>query len=204
MEEPTCTEEGLEVQKCTVCNDIIEERTIAKVAHTYNEGEVIREADCVTGSETTFTCTVCGNEKVETGEPLGHVFGEWEVTKEATCTESGEEIRKCERCEETEVREILAKGHSFGEWTITKKPTTEEDGNCERICEVCDEKETKVIAKLPAEDKPEKPSTGEDDEKTEDTTPKTGDMSPIALSVFGMFAAVLLVCSSLVLKKKRR
>ena len=203
VKESTCTETGLKVKKCTRCDEILEERTIEKVDHTYGEGEVIHEATCLTGSETRFLCTVCGTEKVETGEPLGHLFEQWEVVKEATCTETGEETSKCERCDETTVRELQAKGHSFGEWEIIKKPTTKEEGCKERVCTVCGDKETETIDKLSVAGKPST-NTNDKDKSPKNGVPKSGDTSSIMIYVFGIIAASLLTCFVFVIKKKKR
>lgn len=202
VKESTCTEMGLKVKKCTICDEILEERTIEKADHTYGKGEVIHEATCLTGSETKFICTVCGIEKIETGEPLGHLFEQWEVVKEATCTETGEETSKCERCDETTVREMQAKGHSFGEWETIKEPTTKEEGRKERVCTVCGDRETETIDKLSVVGKPST-NTNDKDESSKNETPKTGDTSSIMLYVFGMIAASLLTCFVFVTKKKK-
>ena len=79
-----------------------------KVPHTYNEGETIHEADCVSGSEIEYTCTECGYEDVKAGKPLGHSFGEWVITKQPTAEEDGVHERVCETCGEKEV-EVLDK-----------------------------------------------------------------------------------------------
>lgn len=203
VKEATCMEEGLKVKKCIVCDEILEERTIEKVDHTYGEGKVIHEATCLTGSETRFLCTVCGNEKVETGEPLGHLYERWAVVKDATCTETGEEKSKCERCDETIVREMQAKGHSFGAWETIKKPTTKEEGYKERVCTVCGDKETETIDKLSVVGKPST-NTNDKGESSKKGVVKTGDTSSIMLYVFGMIAASLLTYFTFVVKKKKR
>lgn len=88
---------------CKKCEEIL-----MKVPHTYNEGETIHEADCVSGSEIEYTCTECGYEDVKAGKPLGHSFGEWVITKQPTAEEDGVHERVCETCGEKEV-EVLDK-----------------------------------------------------------------------------------------------
>lgn len=108
VKEAICIAEGNEVKKCVVCEEILEERIIKKAPHTYNKGEVIREADCVSGSEIKHTCTECGYEDIKTGKPLGHSFGKWVITKQPTAEEDGVQERVCETCGEKEVG-VLAK-----------------------------------------------------------------------------------------------
>ena len=54
--------------------------------HDYDEGNITTEASCTTTGEKTYTCQVCGDEKVETVDPLSH------TTDNGICENCGEQI----------------------------------------------------------------------------------------------------------------
>jgi len=94
---PTCTETGLtEGSKCSVCGEILvaqEELPVAE--HAWNEG-VYTDPTTEADGYTTYTCTVCGETKVETdeGSKLPEVVPSL-ITKqpEAVNAETGAEVQ---------------------------------------------------------------------------------------------------------------
>lgn len=141
----TCTADGKEVRKCTICGAELESRVIAAKGHSYGDWETVTPATCTDKGSEKRVCSVCKDEDIREIAALGHKYGEWETVKEATCTEAGSEKRVCSVCQNEETREIAAPGHKFGEWTVEKEATAEEDGIESRVCSVCQEKETRVI-----------------------------------------------------------
>lgn len=143
----TCNTDGKEVQKCTVCKNVVAERPI-KAAHT--------------DANEDGKCDVCGE--------CSHRTTEWKVEKEANCTEDGLKVEYCTVCKEktgnTEVIPNLGghKGyeedckcdvcgeavHGETEWKLTKEPTCEENGEEAEYCKVCGEAtgKTRAVAKL--------------------------------------------------------
>ena len=118
--------------QCTVCN-----KELDKAAHSWNDGEVTKEATCTEAGEMTYTCTVCGETKTEAIEAKGHTPEEIAAVA-ATCTTEGSTAgSKCSVCGEILVapETIPALGHSFGEWSVTKAPTATEAGTLTRTCE---------------------------------------------------------------------
>lgn len=105
--------------------------------HTWDDGEVTKEATCTEDGVKTFTCTLCGETKTEEIKALGHDWSEWEVLKEADCTNDGSKIRTCSRCNETETEKIPALGHDLSV-TVTKQPTCTEAGIQAEKCSRCD------------------------------------------------------------------
>ncbi len=85
-----------------------------KAAHSWNDGEVTKEASCSTAGERTFTCTDCGYKKIETISETGHIT-ETLPSVSATCTTVGKtEGMKCRTCGEIIIaqEEIAALGHT--------------------------------------------------------------------------------------------
>ena len=158
----TCTAEGSydEVVYCTVCEAELSRtpKTIEKIAHSWNEGEVTKEATCTEAGEKTFTCGVCETTKTEPIAALGHDPEHHEAVA-ATCKAEGNiEYWTCKRegcgryfsdeaCknEITAAETVIAKtAHTLGE------PSYEWlDDNlkvkAEVVCSVCGEVETETV-----------------------------------------------------------
>ncbi len=119
--------------------------------HTWNSGEVTRQANCKEAGEKKFTCTACNATKTEPiAKTNNHKFGSWSETKGATCTTTGTQTRTCSVCQKTETSTINAKGHSFGSWSQTSAPSCTTEGQQKRTCtrNGCSHSETKAIAAL--------------------------------------------------------
>lgn len=119
--------------------------------HTWNSGEITKQANCKEAGEKTFTCTACSATKTEPiAKTNNHKFGSWSETKGATCTTAGTQTRTCSVCAKTETSSINAKGHSFGSWSQTAAPSCTTEGQQKRTCtrSGCSYSETKAIAAL--------------------------------------------------------
>ena len=118
--------------ECTVCGDKTD-----VAAHSWNGGEVTKEATCTEAGEMTYTCTVCGETKTEAIGAKGHTPEEIAAVAPTCTTEGSTAGSKCSVCGEILVapETIPALGHSFGEWSVTKAPTATEAGTLTRTCE---------------------------------------------------------------------
>ncbi len=151
--DPTCTEDGVEVLKCTRegCDYTTEPAVVEKLGHDMVADEANSVAATCTekGVEAT-KCTRCDVTDSKEIAALGHKAGEDEVTKAPTCTEKGEAVVKCTVCEEVlETKELDMVAHTEGEKEVTKAPTDAEEGKWEIKCTVCDALiDSGAIAKL--------------------------------------------------------
>ena len=85
--EPSCTEVGYTATVCSNCDMVIDKTNeVSARGHDYDEGNITTEASCTTTGEKTYTCQVCGDEKVETVDPLSH------TTDNGVCGNCGEQI----------------------------------------------------------------------------------------------------------------
>ena len=100
-----CTKET----KCTVCGAVLK----AAGDHTWNEGEITKEATCTQDGVKTYTCENCGETKTET-IPAAHKWDEGKVTKEPTCTVKGVKTYTCSVCGKTKTEEIATVAHKYG------------------------------------------------------------------------------------------
>ncbi len=158
---PTCTEGGSydEVVYCDVCNEVLSKKTIETpaVGHSWDEGEVTKEATCTEDGVMTYTCTKCDETKEETIEATGeHTPGEWEMLRDETfvaptCVEDGShyEVRRCTVCGEivemSDLITVKATGHSWDEGEVTTPATCTEDGEMTYTCTTCGETEKETI-----------------------------------------------------------
>lgn len=130
---------------CSACGNV------ETTSHTWNSGEVTKQADCKEAGEKKFTCTACHATKTEPiAKTNDHKFGSWSETKGATCTTTGTQTRNCSVCSKTETSTINAKGHNFGAWAQTSAPSCTTQGQQKRTCtrNGCSHFETKAIAAL--------------------------------------------------------
>lgn len=138
--EPTCTESGKLVKKCTVCENVVQTEAIAALGHDEGKWETQKAATCTEDGIRLRKCTRC-KHVIETVEEKaqGHLYDRWIVTKAATCTESGSRERYCEKCGILIDREEIPSrgGHTPGEWVIQQSASCTENGSMIKYCTEC-------------------------------------------------------------------
>lgn len=140
--DPTCYEKGELKETCDDCGKTWTE-DIEKVAHTWNDGEVVVEATCTETGITRYTCTVEGCEAVEDRitDKIEHTRVEMPAVA-PTCTTVGyTEWYKCGDCGLvlTKKQEIPALGHVETELQAVA-PTCTETGLTAGVgCATCGE-----------------------------------------------------------------
>ena len=133
--EATCTAEGVETRKCSVCK-AEETRKIAKKDHDISHVE--EKSTCVVAGVSYDICGECGETFNYTVLPLAdHTFSAWTVTTEATCTAEGVETRKCSVCGAEETRKIAKKDHDISH--VEEKSTCVVAGVSYDVCGECGE-----------------------------------------------------------------
>ena len=150
--EATCEEEGYTGDICCKnCGEILQNGTgIEKKEHTWNQGEVVKEATCTEDGERKYTCTICKMTKTEAISATGHERSE-EVRnqKEATCEEEGYTGDICcKKCGEILQRGTVTdkKEHIWDQGEIVKEATCTQDGERKYTCTLCQKTRTEVIA----------------------------------------------------------
>ncbi len=139
--ENTCTTDGKNVQKCTICHDVLKTEILKATGHDGGKWETVKDVTCTQDGLRERKCTKC-NAVVESVEDKsqGHVESQWTTQKETTCTRDGSEIRYCLTCNQvTSERTVEAEGHILGDWIETKPATCTESGRLEKLCNVCHE-----------------------------------------------------------------
>lgn len=96
---PTCQAPGKNVYICkgegTCDAGNRKEEEVAQLEHKWEV--VSTTATCTEAGDTTYKCSVGGETKTLSGEPLGHDWGAWTVVRPDTPTEDGEKKRVCKR-----------------------------------------------------------------------------------------------------------
>ena len=143
----TCSQKGIEVQKCTECGAILDTREIAPLPHTFGDWQTKTEPTCTEAGINSRICSVCQYEETESIPALGHIFGEWITVVSPTCIDKGSEKRICSVCQFTETRDVEATGHIWeSDYTVDKEPTCTENGSKSIHCSKCDAvKDSQVI-----------------------------------------------------------
>ena len=132
--EPTCTDDGYTVYKCTSCGD--EYITNVKNAIGHNYDKEIVNATCTTYGCVRYTCLNCGDcYETDKQTALGHRYTE--TTRAATCTEDGGQLHTCTVCGYEYLTDIIkATGHDYATRVI-QEPRCETTGVRVFCCEKC-------------------------------------------------------------------
>lgn len=143
----TCTEKGLKLYTCTVCDKVRTEE-IPATGHQHTEVRNVKEATCTKAGYTGDTyCRDCG-EKISSGEviaKLAHTWDEGNITKEADCKETGVMTYTCHKCGATKTEDISRTEHTWDEGEVTTAPTCTKPGVRTYTCSVCKATRTETI-----------------------------------------------------------
>lgn len=142
VKEATCTKAGYTGDTyCKDCGEKISSgEVIEKLAHTWDEGNVTKEADCIEVGVKTYTCRKCGATKTEDIPMTEHTWDEGEVTTAPTCTKPGVRTYTCSVCKATRTEAIKATGHLHIEIRNKKDASCTENGYTgDTYCKDCEE-----------------------------------------------------------------
>lgn len=92
---------------------------------------------CTTAGYTQYTCSICGEVKMEDVVAHGHQLGEATI-ENPTCTEAGSSTSRCTVCGETWKETIPATGHTPDSITAHDKDADHENPYLTFTCSVCD------------------------------------------------------------------
>ena len=108
--EPTCTEAGEKVQKCTLCGKVLATEAIPALGHVEKVVPGKAETCDEDGLSDGIVCERCG-ETLKAQEVIpahDHEMGEWVVTKAPTTEEEGEKTRACKHTDHCDYTETAA------------------------------------------------------------------------------------------------
>lgn len=119
-------------------------KSCAECEHEYDLGVITKPSTCTEEGEKTYTCSLCGETKVENVPVIKHEYSKEKITKQSTCVEEGEKTLTCENCGVTKTESIPKKVHLYQE-EITKGSTFDEEGIKTFTCKECGNTYTETI-----------------------------------------------------------
>ncbi len=136
----TCTTDGTQEAKCTLCGAVLYTRTVKATGHTWGSWITLVSATCTTNGVQKRTCSKCKGSESGTISKKNHSMGSWSTTKSATCSSTGTRVQKCTRsgCTYSVTESIAKTSHSFnGSFTTSVEATCTTTGTKVGKCSNC-------------------------------------------------------------------
>lgn len=124
------------------------------ISHKWNAGVVTKEPTYTSTGTKKYTCTNCGETKIETIAKLvctSHVWDSGKVVTAPTYKTEGTKKYTCKNCGTTKtetIAKLVCTNHAWDAGVVTIQPTYKTEGTRKYTCTNCGETKTKTIAKL--------------------------------------------------------
>ena len=124
------------------------------ISHKWDAGVVTKEPTYTSTGTKKYTCTNCGETKIETIAKLvctSHVWDSGKVVTAPTYKTEGTKKYTCKNCGETKtetIAKLVCTSHVWDSGVVTKKPTYTSVGTKEYTCVNCGTTKTSSIAML--------------------------------------------------------
>lgn len=124
------------------------------ISHKWDAGVVTKEPTYTSTGTKKYTCTNCGETKIETIAKLvctSHVWDSGKVVTAPTYKTEGIKKYTCKNCGTTKtetIAKLVCTNHAWDAGVVTKQPTYRTEGTRKYTCTNCGETKTKTIAKL--------------------------------------------------------
>ena len=169
--EPTCKEEGSRHKECSVCKEILETESIAKLtthtpASAVTENIVDSKCNALGHYDEVVYCSVCDKELSRVTKEIPkkeHTSSGWIVDIEPTCKEEGSRHKECSVCKEVLATESIARLTTHTPASAVTENIV--DSKCNALghydevvyCSVCSKELSRITKEIP---KKEHTSTG--------------------------------------------
>ena len=124
------------------------------ISHKWDAGVVTKEPTYTSTGTKKYTCTNCGETKIETIGKLvctSHVWDSGKVVTAPTYKTEGTKKYTCKNCGTTKtetVAKLVCTKHAWDAGVVTKQPTYKTEGTKKYTCTNCGETKTETIAKF--------------------------------------------------------
>ena len=124
------------------------------ISHKWDAGVVTKEPTYTSTGTKKYTCTNCGETKIETIAKLvctSHVWDSGKVVTAPTYKTEGTKKYTCKNCGTTKtetVAKLVCTKHAWDAGVVTKQPTYKTEGTKKYTCTNCGETKTETIAKF--------------------------------------------------------
>ena len=124
------------------------------ISHKWDAGVVTKEPTYTSTGTKKYTCTNCGEIKIETIAKLvctSHVWDSGKVVTAPTYKTEGIKKYTCKNCGTTKtetIAKLVCTKHAWDAGVVTKQPTYKTEGTKKYTCKNCGTTKTETIAKL--------------------------------------------------------
>ena len=124
------------------------------ISHKWDAGVVTKEPTYTSTGTKKYTCTNCGETKIETIAKLvctSHVWDSGKVVTAPTYKTEGTKKYTCKNCGTTKtetIAKLVCTKHAWDAGVVTKQPTYKTEGTNKYTCKNCGTTKTETIAKL--------------------------------------------------------
>ena len=124
------------------------------ISHKWDAGVVTKEPTYTSTGTKKYTCTNCGETKIETIAKLvctSHVWDSGKVVTAPTYKTEGTKKYTCKNCGTTKtetIAKLVCTKHAWDAGVVTKQPTYKTEGTRKYTCTNCGETKTETIARL--------------------------------------------------------
>ena len=124
------------------------------ISHKWNAGVLTKEPTYTSTGTKKYTCTNCGETKIETIAKLvctSHVWDSGKVVTAPTYKTEGIKKYTCKNCGTTKtetIAKLVCTKHAWDAGVVTIQPTYKTEGTRKYTCTNCGETKTETIAKL--------------------------------------------------------
>ena len=124
------------------------------ISHKWDAGVVTKEPTYTSTGTKKYTCTNCGETKIETIAKLvctSHVWDSGKVVTAPTYKTEGTKKYTCKNCGSTKtetIAKLVCTKHAWDAGVVTIQPTYKTEGTRKYTCTNCGETKTETIAKL--------------------------------------------------------
>ena len=124
------------------------------ISHKWDAGVVTKEPTYTSTGTKKYTCTNCGETKIETIAKLvctSHVWDSGKVVTAPTYKTEGTKKYTCKNCGTTKtetIAKLVCTKHAWDVGVVTIQPTYKTEGTRKYTCTNCGETKTETIAKL--------------------------------------------------------
>lgn len=124
------------------------------ISHKWDVGVVTKEPTYTSTGTKKYTCTNCGETKIETIAKLvctSHVWDSGKVVTAPTYKTEGTKKYTCKNCGTTKtetIAKLVCTKHAWDAGVVTIQPTYKTEGTRKYTCTNCGETKTETIAKL--------------------------------------------------------
>lgn len=139
--ENTCTEDGLKVYKCSICEYESKSNVIKAHGHSYVKDVTLTAPTCTLPGEKGEKCKFCNDViNKEQISSLGHSYDYDNpvITTNPTCQQTGTANAVCSACGDTKEIILDKTDHLLiSDWTQVQEPTCTTEGKSEAQCKYC-------------------------------------------------------------------